>query len=641
MNSLVERLSLSKRRVGVADVCDLLQDLRQQIEQARAAEMQGIAGIRDGLAIVEKGLQPTVERLNGEMVAAMTRVIQGQFEIAETRMSGRVEEIARRVELLDEFARTTRGSDREQLYADLVAAMTQVIEGRFEIAETRMSERIEEIARQVELLDEFARTARRSDRDQLDKVGTIAQGVDGFLRFTQADDRAQLDQIGSLSTHLHRDLNLLAEQQREAFERINQAIVALAAAAPALIEPRPGPDPALFPSFESRRNLFVVGHARSGTSILLAALNTSPDIFLFGEANFHFHEHLTDFREWYNRLQYSFGTPHTKSHYCPELFSRSATCREYVLEMGKHYRWVGEKIAFSAASEDYGFDSFSRYHESNFFDSRYICVARHPYATIVSNSVMFKTVDIRLTIRSYVKTLMKIIELSSFYPNVRVLIHEAIDRKTFEKIGAFIDADLSHAIDCYADDKQRELSSEEAVEQFGERHRDLLERIWQRFLEFYDAEALVIRENEGRLPYVLLEYAEMIAAIDAELAQEKALAESVAPEVKEAAPPPRRKAAKAPRTKTQVKVNGEAAAPSVELSAGAATRIELEVAPLQDCQGFEDRQAPDFEVGCGLDARSDRGEGLGDRRAEEAGKVATARHKDTRVARSADPSAWT
>jgi hypothetical protein len=137
---------------------------------------------------------------------------------------------------------------------------------------------------------------------------------------------------------------------------------------------------------------------------------------------------------------------------------------------------------------------------------------------------MFKSLDLRPYVRSLVKTMMKIVELSSLYPHVKVLVHEDITARTFERLSEFISTPLDGAFACYTTDKQNYVSREDAERALGRHYRDLVERVWLRFLEFYDPATLSVRECEGLLSYLLIEYGEVVAAIDAELAAEAAVA---------------------------------------------------------------------------------------------------------------------
>ena len=386
---------------------------------------------------------------------------------------------------------------------------------------------------QFDVMNAFLRWARADDRRQMDAIGTIAKRTEEFVRFARADDRAQLDQVGILADNVHKGMASMLGRHEEAFRTLGQAAETLNDKLVRLDHkledmdrkvgslcrsPGAEADAALGLDPISRRGLFVVGHARAGTSILQAALNTSPDVFLFGEANFHFHALNANFRDWYNRLHTMFGAPHLKSSYCPALLPEAATGLEYLQSLAANYRWVGEKVAFGASSEDFGFNSFSNFHERRFYDAHYVCIIKHPFSTLISNKTMFKALDMRPHVRSFIKTLAKIVEVNSIHPNVRVLVHEQITAKTFEKLSDFLSIPLDEAFSCYVQGKQGHVEREAAERVLGEEHCAMVERAWLRFLEFYDPQALVIREREGRMSYLLTEYAEMVAAIDQSVA---------------------------------------------------------------------------------------------------------------------------
>src|ERR1700722_5699340 len=61
-----------------------------------------------------------------------------------------------------------------------------------------------------------------------------------------------------------------------------------------------------------KQGLFIIGHMRTGTTVLQNALNESKDILLFGEANFHRDPGLSDFRTRYNRWHEENGNQPSK-----------------------------------------------------------------------------------------------------------------------------------------------------------------------------------------------------------------------------------------------------------------------------------------------------------------------------------------
>ena len=65
--------------------------------------------------------------------------------------------------------------------------------------------------------------------------------------------------------------------------------------------------------------LLVIGHARSGTTVLLNALNTCRDIYLLGEP-FTFRDGgVAGFRQRFNDKHRRYGNQPTKSAYAPAL----------------------------------------------------------------------------------------------------------------------------------------------------------------------------------------------------------------------------------------------------------------------------------------------------------------------------------
>jgi hypothetical protein len=78
------------------------------------------------------------------------------------------------------------------------------------------------------------------------------------------------------------------------------------------------------------RGLFVIGAARSGTTILQNALNHSPAIFLFGEPNLHLETGEGNFAARYNEMHRSWSNQKTKSTYCPPILSADGAAEDYL-----------------------------------------------------------------------------------------------------------------------------------------------------------------------------------------------------------------------------------------------------------------------------------------------------------------------
>ena len=192
-----------------------------------------------------------------------------------------------------------------------------------------------------------------------------------------------------------------------------------------------------------KQGLFVVGHARSGTTVLMRALNSSRDIFLLGEANLALEGLKPGFARWYNQMHAGDGKPSTKDTFCPVATSEYANGVETLNWLSQRFRYVGEKIAFRSHNLGYDPQRFFEFHARNFFLSHYVCVIRHPADVLKSSREMFKPQNLLLYADSYLQTLLLILAFAETLPNVHVLFHESINQHAFDVLGERFGVDLS------------------------------------------------------------------------------------------------------------------------------------------------------------------------------------------------------
>lgn len=192
-----------------------------------------------------------------------------------------------------------------------------------------------------------------------------------------------------------------------------------------------------------QQGLFVVGHARSGTTVLMHALNSARDIFLLGEANLMVEGLKPGFARWYNQMHAGDGKPKTKDTFCPIAPSDDANGVETLNWLSQRFRYVGEKMAFRSESLGYDPSRFFEFHARNFFLSHYVCVIREPADVLKSSREMFKPHDLAIYADSYLRNLELILALNETMPNVYVLFHESINQRTFDVLGKKLQLDLS------------------------------------------------------------------------------------------------------------------------------------------------------------------------------------------------------
>lgn len=288
-------------------------------------------------------------------------------------------------------------------------------------------------------------------------------------------DRSQLDAIGSVLTHGQDRLADIADKLERLTHQIAADRVSGGSAVSAAVS---------FPG------IFIVGHARSGTSILLDALNSSKAIFMFGEANFHETHPRTDFRQWYNGMHEGFGNLRGKGTYCPALLGDEASGWDYLQQMSKSFRRVGDKVAFRDETLGYNFQRFFDFQTRHFFDSFHICIVRHPYTTLKSSFQMFGETDHMIYVRSYIKTILQILELYQTMPNVPILIHEMIDKNTFVLLSQWMDIDISHGIKFYEKSRQVLPDNDWRLPELSDDHHAMLRETWDGLLAIHDRSSL-------------------------------------------------------------------------------------------------------------------------------------------------------
>src|SRR5579863_4687890 len=138
----------------------------------------------------------------------------------------------------------------------------------------------------------------------------------------------------------------------------------------------------------SARGIFVVGHARSGTTVLTDALNTSADIHCLMEPYFYRTYDYPNFGAWFNKMHEGFGNPPSKGYRLQNY--GNATGREIVEQLRGSHRYVGEKLAFRQRARNYLTDKFFDFAIENFALSPFICVVRDPLKVTSSVVDMFE-----------------------------------------------------------------------------------------------------------------------------------------------------------------------------------------------------------------------------------------------------------
>jgi hypothetical protein len=243
------------------------------------------------------------------------------------------------------------------------------------------------------------------------------------------------------------------------------------APAPPAIMPPPVAVPATAPARSRTGNLFVIGAARSGTTVLQNALNDAPEIFLFGEPNFH-HDHGPGFAARYNARHREWKNQETKSTFCPPILDEDGGWRDYVARLAETHRWVGSKIVINPRHRDQWVEEMFVFHCRHFYDAAHIFTFRDPQAVICSTRNLQSYVGAELEamrglMANYAETVACFTRMLRILPNVRALFLEDAGPPAFEELGQWLGTDLSHAAAYYEASRVRrydigELGEDEA-----------------------------------------------------------------------------------------------------------------------------------------------------------------------------------
>jgi hypothetical protein len=191
------------------------------------------------------------------------------------------------------------------------------------------------------------------------------------------------------------------------------------------------------------RMLFVLGHARSGTTITLNVLNAARDIYLFGEANAHVRWGQPGFPDTFNAQHVDYGNQHAKASYAPPHIAPGATVLDAFVALARSHRIVGEKIAFAGPTIRDDIALFERVLLSRFFDARYVFTMRAPTPCTISHITLFGNHTPLILLQSYTVLTGKLIDLARVLPNVELVFAEEPPATTLARLEAISGSDLS------------------------------------------------------------------------------------------------------------------------------------------------------------------------------------------------------
>ncbi len=209
---------------------------------------------------------------------------------------------------------------------------------------------------------------------------------------------------------------------------------------PVTSEPEPEPIriPGPGPEFDQSKGLFVIGSARSGTTVACKVLNLSPEVYLLEEANFYSSGDDPQFCSHFNQRHLQWGSHRGKATYVPLFSGRDHTAWELLKFLAQHYRYVGEKVAMGPWIDWDG--PLLEFHAAHFFFSQYVLTVRRPDETVWSMWKKFRKDGdpIWHYLRCWLAAFRVVAEFCSTFPNTRIVLHERISRESMEHLARLL-----------------------------------------------------------------------------------------------------------------------------------------------------------------------------------------------------------
>lgn len=178
------------------------------------------------------------------------------------------------------------------------------------------------------------------------------------------------------------------------------------------------------------RMLFIIGHARSGTSALFELANYHPELLLLFESNSFLPRMRRRFAENFNSRMRACRPALRKGFFCAPPVRGPDHPTAIFPALLEGFRMVGEKIALSPRENRFQgcpVRTCFRYYASWYPLAKYIFLARTPFeATEALHRILPDSALLEI-LRLYAAYMAEMLQFQSIFPNSRVLFMEDFD----------------------------------------------------------------------------------------------------------------------------------------------------------------------------------------------------------------------
>jgi len=217
--------------------------------------------------------------------------------------------------------------------------------------------------------------------------------------------------------------------------------------------------------------VFIVGNARSGTTIVANILNLSEKIYLMEEANLFIHLTRPAFPHWFNAMHHDLGHPPRKGRYVPPFQGDDQTGLVTLRRLARDYDFVGDKVAFvpggtfdGRSQQRYFFEEHAKF----FGGCRYILTMRNPHESLLSMHRMFPATTLSGLLRCWLESLRYGCICFTSFKRCRMIFSESVGPDAFSAIGEFMGLELSVPKEFFSE-RSRQTSAAAAFD-FGREH---------------------------------------------------------------------------------------------------------------------------------------------------------------------------
>jgi Sulfotransferase family len=251
----------------------------------------------------------------------------------------------------------------------------------------------------------------------------------------------------------------------------------------------------------ANRCAFVMGPARSGTTILAQVINGSDRAFLTTEAYYFWAEKYPDFRSWYNQQHLAFGNQVSKISYAPNFGHHGEQeWWKWLARAAEHFDVVGDKLAFTNVQlEALTSIDFMGFHETRFFRSKYIFIFRDPVQSILSAANLWNGDPVALALgwAQFAKLWADFIRV---FPLTTTVLLEELGPAKVGEIGDFLELDLSESARLLDPREQRRHEPDASnCGEFAGRIAPVLRMIFSEIKESVTMERVFLQADQKRV----------------------------------------------------------------------------------------------------------------------------------------------